>query len=65
MSAFLIGISYYIKRFKWSTLKSRKIFFIPELEAQAKKEAKEAAEALRKAKEQECNKCENKNEKQE
>ncbi|XP_037726194.1 cytochrome c1-2, heme protein, mitochondrial [Drosophila subpulchrella] len=65
MSAFLIGISYYIKRFKWSTLKSRKIFFIPELEAQAKKEAEEAAEALRKAKELECNKCENKNEKQE
>ncbi|XP_016952254.1 uncharacterized protein LOC108026069 [Drosophila biarmipes] len=65
MSAFLIGISYYIKRFKWSALKSRKIFFIPELEAQAKKEAEEAAKALRKAKEQECNKCENKNEKQE
>ncbi|XP_068156846.1 cytochrome c1, heme protein, mitochondrial [Drosophila tropicalis] len=29
MSTFLIGISYYIKRFKWSSLKSRKIIFVP------------------------------------
>jgi len=27
--AFLAGISYYIKRHKWSTLKSRKIVFVP------------------------------------
>ncbi|XP_043652250.1 cytochrome c1, heme protein, mitochondrial [Drosophila teissieri] len=63
ISAFLIGISYYIKRFKWSTLKSRKIFFIPELEAQAKREAEKAAKAAYKAKQQECNKCENQNDK--
>ncbi|BFF91856.1 cytochrome c1 heme protein mitochondrial [Drosophila madeirensis] len=31
ISSFLIGISYYIKRHKWSSLKSRKIFFVPEV----------------------------------
>ncbi|KAH8279000.1 hypothetical protein KR018_012244 [Drosophila ironensis] len=61
MSAFLIGISYYIKRFKWSALKSRKIFFIPELEAQAAEAAKCAAESAKKAKKEQSNKCEDTN----
>ncbi|XP_017145281.1 cytochrome c1, heme protein, mitochondrial [Drosophila miranda] len=29
--SFLIGLSYYIKRHKWSALKSRKIFYVPEV----------------------------------
>ncbi|XP_030371018.1 cytochrome c1, heme protein, mitochondrial [Scaptodrosophila lebanonensis] len=29
ISAFLTGISYYVKRFKWSVLKSRKIVYVP------------------------------------
>ncbi|KAH8383468.1 hypothetical protein KR009_008856 [Drosophila setifemur] len=61
ISAILAGLSYYIKRFKWSSLKSRKIFFIPELEAQAAKEAAEVAEACSKAKMEECNRCEEQN----
>ncbi|XP_034116480.1 cytochrome c1, heme protein, mitochondrial [Drosophila albomicans] len=36
ISAFLVGISYYIKRFKWSSLKSRKIMFVPEINEQSK-----------------------------
>lgn len=35
--SFLTGVCYYIKRHKWSALKSRKIFFTPELEARQKK----------------------------
>ncbi|KAH8312081.1 hypothetical protein KR044_009276, partial [Drosophila immigrans] len=31
ISAFLTGICYYIKRLKWSSLKTRKIFFMPEI----------------------------------
>ncbi|XP_034487764.1 cytochrome c1-2, heme protein, mitochondrial [Drosophila innubila] len=33
---FLTGISYYIKRFKWSSLKSRKIFYMPEIMEKSK-----------------------------
>ncbi|KAH8358911.1 hypothetical protein KR093_003246 [Drosophila rubida] len=36
ISAFLGAISYYIKRFKWSTLKTRKIVFMPEVYEQNK-----------------------------
>ncbi|KAH8318676.1 hypothetical protein KR074_001292 [Drosophila pseudoananassae] len=61
MSAFLIGISYYIKRHKWSALKSRKIFYIPELERQAAKAAQEAKLAAEKSASEQCNKCEDKN----
>lgn len=35
---FLTGISYYIKRHKWSSLKSRKLFYLPELEKAQKAE---------------------------
>lgn len=33
---FLTGISYYIKRLKWSSLKSRKIFYVPEINEKSK-----------------------------
>ncbi|EDV43271.1 uncharacterized protein Dana_GF18408 [Drosophila ananassae] len=61
MSAFLIAMSYYIKRHKWSALKSRKIFYIPELERQAAQAAREAELAAKKAESDQCNRCENKN----
>ncbi|EDW16212.2 cytochrome c1-2, heme protein, mitochondrial [Drosophila mojavensis] len=41
ISAFLIGITYYIKRLKWSALKSRKIFYLPEIQEKAKKAAED------------------------
>lgn len=39
ISTFLIALSYYIKRLKWSSLKSRKIFFMPEVQEKAKQES--------------------------
>ncbi|KAH8419102.1 hypothetical protein KR222_005105, partial [Zaprionus bogoriensis] len=42
---FLIGITYYIKRLKWSSIKSRKIFYMPEVEEKAMAEAQAQAKA--------------------
>ncbi|EDV90751.1 cytochrome c1, heme protein, mitochondrial [Drosophila grimshawi] len=56
ISTFLIGITYYIKRLKWSALKSRKIFYLPELQEKASKAASKAASEAASSKNDNCKK---------